>query len=108
MEEQTLLKTSLISSVIGIVILFGITQFINPASFSITTEKGDEVNIQGIVEKITNIKGTTFLTLTTKQKTTVVLFENKTIPKGSHVKITGKVETYKGEKEIIGDEVIIS
>ena len=105
MDEQTLLKTSLVCSIIGIASLFMISQFMNPANLTPTTEDQTFITLNGIVQKITTTNTTTFLTITTKQNADIIVFNhNQSIAKGSVVNIKGK----KQDQVIIAEEVTLT
>lgn len=69
------------------------------------------VKLRGTVEKITRLDKVLFLELEAErvEKTAVVLFPEEDIflREGNDVEITGKVEEYKGKKEIIAHKIVI-
>ena len=113
MKEQTLLKTALIVSLFGLLILYLISDNIEIKEKNIekiTLENKDEfVKLRGIVNKVIDTERVTIMEITQPQEITVVLFknENKTmsIQKGNEVEIIGKVDEYEGKLEIIADRL---
>ena len=115
MKEQTLLKTALIVSLVGLSILYLINDNIEIKEKNIekiTLENKDEfVKLKGIVNRIVDTEKVTIMEITQPQEITVVLFkdENKTMPiqEGNEVEVIGKVDEYEGKLEIIADRLRI-
>lgn len=115
MKEQTLLKTALIVSLSGLLILYLISGNIEIKEKNIekiTLENKDEfVKLRGIVSKVIDTEKVTIMEITQPQQITVVLFkdENKTMPiqEGNEVEVIGKVDEYEGKLEIIADRLRI-
>ena len=115
MQEKTLLKVALISSIVGLLILYLINDNIqiNEKNIEkITIGNKDEfVKIRGIVSNVVDTEKVVIMEITQPQQITVVLFkkENKTMPiyTGNEIEIFGKVDEYEGKMEIIADRVRI-
>ena len=115
MNEKKLLKIALICSLIGLLILFIFSDNISIEEKDISKiedeDIGNNVKIIGKVNRITNTDKVAFLGISqeTTKEITVVLFKDKNISllPGMRVEITGSVEDYNGEKEIIGNKVTI-
>ena len=113
MKEQTLLKIALITSLLGLLILYLISGNIELKEKNIekiTIENKDEfVKLSGIVSNLVNSEKVMILEITQPQEITVVLFKNKNntfnINKGNEVEIFGKVDEYNGKMEIIAERV---
>ena|SRR3989338_6918391 len=113
MKEKTLLKTALITSLIGLIALYIISSNleINETSIQkITLEnKDDFIKLNGFVTKVVNAEKVSILEITQPQKITVVLFKNKnkniSISEGSEVEIFGRVDEYEGNMEIIAERI---
>ena len=113
MQEKTLLKIALILSLLGLLILYLISDNIeiNEKNIEkITLDNKDEfVKLRGIVNKVIDTERVTIMEIMQPQEITVVLFknENKTmsIQKGNEVEIFGKVDEYEGKLEIIADRL---
>ena len=113
MKEQTLLKTALITSLLGLLVLYLISDNIEIKEKNIekiTFENKDEfVKLRGIVSKVIDTERVTIMEITQPQQITVVLFknENKTMPiqQGNEIEIFGKVDEYEGKLEIIADRL---
>jgi len=104
-----LLKLALLVSVAGLVILGGIAYFVGPPHIdlnSLESHNGKTVIIQGTIARATSLPAVTFIDLG-KERVKVVLFgipSHKFI-KGDLIEVEGKITRYKGELEIIADEV---
>ena len=113
MKEKNLLKIALICSVVGILILFIVSQNISVEEKTIsriTIEDMDKkVKIKGFVEDVINTEKVVIINVVQPQNMDVVLFkeENETIDvkKDDLIEVVGKVEEYKGELEVIGQRV---
>ena len=109
MKEKTLLKVALIASLLGLLILYIISDNITIKEKNIekiTLDNKDEmVKVKGTVSKVIDTEKVTIMEITQPQEITVVLFkgENKTTPikEGDEIEIIGKVDEYEGKLEII-------
>jgi aspartyl/asparaginyl-tRNA synthetase len=111
--EAKLLKASIAISLIGLFFLY-----LYATEITLETVSGIEnlpidasVTITGRVSKVTQKEKVAFLDIENHQieKTKVFLFKDQNIwiHTGDYVEITGTIEEYEGEKEIIGNSVII-
>lgn len=115
MKEKSLLKVALICSLVGILILFIVSQNISVEEKTIgriTIEDMDKkVKIKGFVEKVVDTEKVGIINVVQPQDIDVVLFKegNETIDikKDDFIEVIGKVEEYKGELEVIGQRVRI-
>ena len=113
MNDSVLLKIAISFSIIGLIILFFISDKIEIDEITIDKldemEIGKTVKIKGYVESVTNLEKVAFLRIAQEKTETVsiVLFkeENISLESGDYVEIIGEVEDYEGEKEIIGNLV---
>ena len=109
MQEKTLLKIALIVSLVGLLLLYLISDniIINEKNIErITLDNKDEfVKVRGLVNKLTDTDKVTIMEIMQPTEITVVLFkgENKPTPiqEGNEVEIIGKVDEYEGKLEII-------
>ena len=113
MKERNLFKISLIGAVLGVLTLYFISLQMDVGERSIGELDGvkddQDVKVIGVVKRIGGTDKVAFLEIAQEEvKTvTVVLFkdENVSLVEGDVVEIEGSVETYRGEKEIIGNKV---
>ena len=123
MNEQTLTKVALSCSVIGLTVLFIVSSHIKEELYyELENAKlGSKVTVSGIVERVIEKEKVVVVELTdvndkkNRNKSpapviSVVLFRNPkkalNISEGDVIKVKGTVEEYKGERELIGEEVL--
>ncbi len=111
--EKQLLKVCISTAMIGLCILFF---YSNIQTFEVTktlehTKNDQSVKLQGTVLKYTDMENLSFITIANEkiETTPVILFKDRDIylNEGDYVEITGTVETYKGEKELIANKIEI-
>jgi len=115
MKEKTLLKIALSCSVVGLVVLFFISDNISVDTVDIgkieDEEIGKIVKITGLVIRVNNMEKVMFIQVgqETVEKVDVVLFKDYDfdLSEGSYVEIIGEIEEYKGKKEIIANRIKI-
>lgn len=112
MEEKTLVKVSLIVGLLGVLLLHFISSGMELKAVNGLEEfeEEEEVKIAGVVGKAVEKDEVVFLDILNEkiEKVDVVLFKDKNISlsEGDYVEISGTVEEYKGEKEVIGNKVV--
>ena len=115
MQEKTLLKLALITSLLGILALYLISDNIDLEESNIeriTLDNKDEfVKVIGKVSRVVDTEKVTILDIMQPNEITVVLFktdDRKTIiQEGDQVEIIGKVDEYEGSLEIIAHKARI-
>ena len=110
MRDSILLKLSLIISILGILALFFISESIKIENVKVSDlekHKEDTIKIQGIVEQVTKTESATFLKIKQPALVTVVVFEPLDLSKGDIVEVTGKVDEYGNEYEVLADKIMI-
>ncbi|MFC1801035.1 OB-fold nucleic acid binding domain-containing protein [Nanoarchaeota archaeon] len=113
MKEKSLFKISLMGAVLGIFILYIVSLQLGVDEVRINeldeVEDEENVKIRGVISRVSNQDKVAFLEVAQEEveTVTVVLFkdENVSLSEGDFVEIEGSVETYLGEKEIIGNRV---
>jgi RecJ-like exonuclease len=113
MEEKTLLKIALVTSLVGLLILFLISDSLEIKETNIekiTFENKDEyVKVRGTVNNIIDTEKVTIITIVQPHEIKIIIFkdENNTMPidSGNEIEAIGKVEEYDGALEIIADLV---
>ncbi|MEK6952270.1 MAG: OB-fold nucleic acid binding domain-containing protein [Nanoarchaeota archaeon] len=107
MEEKTLFKISLICSLLGLLILFTISDSIQIKRYDIkdiTKDlEGKEIKIQGIITRISETPGLYIFDIQDETgKITAVLFkeENINLTLNSNIKAEGKIKIYKDKPEL--------
>lgn len=102
MREKTLIKISLIGTIVGIVILFAITETMNLKS------EGNKIALEGIVEQISTSSDVTFMEIRPSDTITAVAFKELDIPLGKKVKLLGDFKKYKNKIEFVVEDVDVS
>ncbi len=110
-SDKTLMRVSVAVSAIGVIALFLIATFLGPTRASIGGLKlGENVLIGGVVHDYSESKGNVFFTLVNDSSVRVVVFaqDAERLPQiidGDSVTVTGKVQLYRGDIEIIAKDV---
>ena len=115
MAESLLIKITLVISIIGIIILFFISDKLKPKEYQInflSKENLEElVKIRGKITDLKETQGITILTIEDKSgPIKVTLFKNNQIikpRKGQFVEVIGKFKTFRKEFEIEAKEIKI-
>jgi len=108
MKDKHIIAVSVIVSLAGIIVLFFISRSFDPATpegseYLKNTKEDSSVWITGKVIDITNGNNFTIVTLEYKEKTKVVVFDHIDLRIGDSVGVSGIIEEYHGEEEIIAD-----
>ncbi len=109
MHDNTLLRAALGLSLLGLVALFFLQQTLLPPLETSdewnAQDTGKLVRTQGIVEKTGAKNNQTYLTLNQSCQINAILPEERNLPIGSRVEITGEYNEYGNRKEIEAEQV---
>lgn len=114
MDEGILLKASIVCTVIGLIVLYLIAGKMTADETAINRitmgQSDDAVIVKGKVSRIFDKENIMIIELQKNEKISVVMFKQNypghiDLKEGDFVEVTGKVEDYKGEKEIIAENV---
>jgi len=109
MKEKTLFKLALVIIILGLIILFFVSEKIEideKAISKINKENLDEyVKITGTIDSIFKSEKVTILEVKKPESITVIIFDDINLNKGDKVEIIGVVEEYEGSMEVIGHRV---
>ena len=110
MKEKTLLKIAFTCAIIGVFLVFIFSNLYKIDEKDITEIKindDDYAKITGTVEKIIETDTVKIIEISKKETITLILFTEYPlkIEEGDFIEAKGSVELYKGEKEIIADEI---
>lgn len=110
MQEKTLLKISIISSIIGLIILYLISSFTTIENFEIKdltlNDLDKTIKVQGLITRITPTDSITILEVAQHNKMPVIIFDtNISTNIGDEISVLGKVEEYNGKIELIADKI---
>lgn len=107
MQESTLLKIALLVALLGVSVLFFISQNYE-AQESPLLEKDTNYVVKGTVSRVTQLDSVTFIELQKEDLLPVVLFKNYPVDvnKGDYVEILGKAgEDQQGNLQFNGKEL---
>lgn len=114
MQEKTLLKIALVTSLVGILILLIILDKIDVSSSNINainkTLSEKQVKIKGEITRITETPGLYIINVkdNTGNIDVIVFKEEKLeLEKGAIIQVEGQITEYQGKMEIIAKKVII-
>lgn len=115
MKDNNLLKISFICSLLGILILYTLSQNISVEEKTINKitigDLDNKVKIKGLVDNIIDTESVLILDVAQAQNMKVILFKENNqsidIKKEDLIEVIGQVEEYNGELEIIGQRVRI-
>lgn len=117
MQDGTLLKLSLATSLIGLVLLFVFAQAIEAESVEIAdvdkSSIGRNIELFVNVESFYSSNGNYFLKVSDKTgnitavlfKQTATNFDMVKLKKKQQIKLSGKISEYKGNLELIADKI---
>jgi DNA/RNA endonuclease YhcR with UshA esterase domain len=112
MKEKTILKVSIIIILVGLIFLFLYAGNIDLKAMSNLDEAlpEDEIKLKGTITRLSISDKVAFIELEGSQvvKTDVVLFNDQDVylQEGDYVEISGTVEEYNNEKEIIANKIV--
>ena len=113
MKENTLLKIALICSLVGLVILYFISEKVEIRDYNPTQlnkNVGDDVGIKGVITKISDKGNVVFVEVKQEYPVSIVIFSqdnNLNLKNGDNVEVVGKVQEYNGKNEIITQKIRI-
>lgn len=112
MKEKTLFKLALVTSLIGIFMLFFISENVKIKSIPISeinpSMLEEKVKIEGQVERITESNVISILNVRDETSSIkVIAYNNMTLRKNDFIEVTGRVTSYKNELEIEADNIVI-
>ncbi|MBI2140467.1 hypothetical protein HYU14_06075 [Candidatus Woesearchaeota archaeon] len=113
MEEKRLLGIALIGFLVGLLIIFFLSQSMDISPTSIDSLQSlpneQDIKIMGAVTKIVESGNNLLLTIEEPKQVKVFLYQNKNgdfaIQEGDQVEILGTIDTFRGEKQIIADRI---
>ncbi len=114
MNEHTLLKISIISALIGIFILYIVSENIKIDDIDISKIKkeqiGSDVKIKGVVKSAFNGKKASIITITKNEEMKIVIMnennkKNISLKEGDYIEVIGEINEYEGELEVMGERI---
>ncbi len=111
MKDKTIITVSLLTSLIGLVLLYLITDELSIAEVDRLDDllPEEDVRLIGKITRVTQTEKVAFLEIAHEriEPVTVVLFKPGVLilQEGDTVEIEGSIDEYQGKKQIIGNEV---
>lgn len=108
MEEKNLLKIALISSVVGLFVLYIIADSVSVDEKTISQlEENDFTSVRGSITRITQKENVTFLDVSQTNKLSVVLFKPDylDLKQGDFIEAIGTTKIYDNKMELVANEV---
>ncbi len=109
MNQKTLFKIALISSILGVLSLFLITELVEiPVSSVKQAEylEDTDFRITGVVKSIHKSEKFMTITIETTDQITLTSFETLNFKTGDAIDLIGEVNEYKGKKGFVVKEVL--
>ena len=112
MKESTLLKISLICSILGILVLLVISNNLEVDEKTISeldeSDIGSSVRLDGIVTNFQNRGAVILIDIAQLEEMQVVIFNaNLTLNKGDYIEVIGKIDEYEGNQQLIADKIVL-
>lgn len=109
MKERTLLKIAIVSSLVGVFLLYIISDNITLDESSIgrieEEEIGNDVKVKGVVKDVFNGEKISIITITQPEEMKIILYDNVSVYEGDYIEVIGEIDEYNGEREVIGNRV---
>lgn len=109
MKEKTLLKISIMGALIGVFVLYVISEniVIDESSISRIEEEqiGNDVKVKGVVKDVFNGEKLSIITISQPSDIKVLLYDNVSVSEGDYIEVIGEIDEYNGEREVIGNRV---
>ncbi len=109
MEEKTLLKVAIISALIGVFILYIVSESITIDESSIgkieNEDIGNDVKVKGVVKDSFSGEKISIITITQPEEMKIVVYENVSVKEGDYIEVIGEIDEYNGELEVIGNRI---
>jgi len=111
MKESTLLKISLISSLIGVLLLLVVSTQLKVDEKLISeideTNLDSQVRINGVVVDSQKRGTVTLINLAQLEEMQIVVFTNITLNKGDYIEVTGKIGEYENQLQLVADKIVL-
>ena len=109
MKEKALLRIAIISSLVGVFLLYIISENISLDESAISKieneDIGDDVKVKGVVKDVFNGEKVSIITITQPSEMKIILYDNVSVNSGDYIEVVGEIDEYNGNKEIIGNRV---
>ncbi len=113
MSPETLMRMCLGGTLAGLLLLYALLEVMRPPEVEIeelySTPKDEHVRMRGVVRSISTTGAITIIELGTYRTVPVMIFDDGRSPifRGQSIRVDGRVQEFKGKKELIADEVAV-
>ena len=109
--DSTLIKTSLLVSIIGLIGLLIIFLSSQATLYELDEAQrlpdNENVRVEGTLASITTMPTISIITINNSCTLTAITSEQLTIPIGTQIEATGTLDTYKGQRQLRLESLII-
>lgn len=110
MNRKNFARSCLLVSVLGLAVMYASTQLMRPETVSpgdISRENvGENFRVEGNVSDFYRTDSASFFTLNGENSSIqVVDFERRSFPEGSTLTVTGRIDLYQGELELVSTRI---
>ncbi|MBW2970666.1 hypothetical protein KY320_00735 [Candidatus Woesearchaeota archaeon] len=111
MEESLLLRIATATSLIGLVVLFLLSQLLEPVEIELgdlmQQDEGSDITLEGVIQQVQSSDKIAYIDLAYPEsvKATVFLSGGLELEKGDYVKITGEVTEFRGQNQLVASEI---
>jgi DNA/RNA endonuclease YhcR with UshA esterase domain len=111
MKEKTLLRMSVIFSILGILLLFYISNKIEIDSKKINEIEASDVDksvkINGVVNNVEQRGTVSIISISQLEEMDLVVFDSIELNKGDYLEVEGKIDEYEGKMQLVADKIIL-
>jgi hypothetical protein len=111
LKGKMLLRVAIIGAIVGVFLLYIISQGIEVNENSIgkieDEEMGNDVKLMGVVTGIYSGEDASIITVSQPSEMKVLVTGQVNLSEGDYIEVIGEVDEYNGEREIIGNRVRI-
>ena len=109
MNEKQLVDVSIILGILGIVVLFFISENIELEETKINeidkNKLNEQIRIQGKVKNIIEKDKITLITIENQCTSLIVSFDDVSIKEGDNIEVIGNIREYKGQTEVVAEKI---
>jgi len=109
MKENTLLKISIICALVGVFVLYLISDNIKLDETAISKIKNEEignnVKVKGVVKDVFNGEKVSIITITQPEEMKVITYGNVSLKEGDYIEVIGEIDEYNGNLELVGNRI---
>jgi DNA/RNA endonuclease YhcR with UshA esterase domain len=111
MKEKTLLRLALGFSLFGVILLYFVSGMISIDEGVISkideSDLGSIVRLNAVVSSVDNRGSITLIKVVQLRDMDVVVFGNVSLNKGDYIEITGKIDEYEGNNQLVADKIVL-